>query len=154
MLRLRAGHTRTVHSHLCRAYPEEGCGVMLGRDSNGDREVVQVIGFDNVREDSRTNRYLIAPEQFLAAERAARDAGLDVIGFFHSHPDHPSRPSAFDLEHAWPWYSYLIVSVENGAPKDAHSWRLAEDRSRFEPEDLELAAPEVEPGPERKPQEP
>ena len=66
----------------------------------------------------------------------------------------PIRPSAFDLEHAWPWYSYLIVSVENGAPKDAHSWRLAEDRSRFEPEDLELAAPEVEPGPERKPQEP
>ena len=150
MLRLRAGHTRTVTSHLCRAYPEEGCGVMLGRESDRDREVVQVIGFDNVREDSRTNRYLIAPEQFLAAERAARDAGLDVIGFFHSHPDHPSRPSAFDLEHAWPWYSYLIVSVEKGRVVDAHSWRLADDRSRFDPEDLELAAPEPAPEPERR----
>jgi len=149
MLRLRASHTRTVHTHLCRAYPEEGCGVMLGRESNGDREVERVIGFDNVREDSRTNRYLIAPEQFLRAEREARAAGLDVIGFFHSHPDHPSRPSAFDLEHAWPWYSYLIVSVEQGTVSDAHSWRLAEDRSRFEPEDLELDAADAAAGPER-----
>ncbi len=152
MLRLRPGHTRTVHTHLCRAYPEEGCGVMLGRESNGDREVERVIGFDNVREDSRTNRYLIAPEQFLRAEREAREAGLDVIGFFHSHPDHPSRPSAFDLEHAWPWYSYLIVSVEKGAVSDARSWRLAEDRSRFEPEDLQLDGAEAPNEPERKSQ--
>jgi len=142
MLRLRAKHTEIVHSHLCRAYPEEGCGVLLGRDLEGDREVEGVIGFDNVREDSRHNRYLISPEQFLAAEREARARGLDVIGFFHSHPDHPSRPSAFDLEHAWPFYSYLIVSVERGQVKDAHSWRLTEDRARFEPEDLELASPE------------
>lgn len=142
MLRLRAKHTEIVHSHLCRAYPEEGCGVLLGRDLGGDREVERVVGFDNVREDSRHNRYLIAPEQFLAAEREARRLGLDVIGFFHSHPDHPSRPSAFDLEHAWPFYSYLIVSVERGRVKDAHSWRLTDDRSRFETEDLELAASE------------
>lgn len=138
MLRLRTKHTEIVHSHLCRAYPEEGCGVLLGREREGVRETERVIGFDNVREDSRHNRYLIAPGQFLAAEREARAAGLDVIGFFHSHPDHPSRPSAFDLEHAWAWYSYLIVSVERGAVKDAHSWRLADDRSKFEPEDLVL----------------
>lgn len=142
-LRLRAKHTEIVHSHLCRAYPEEGCGVLLGREADGDRDVERVIGFENVREDSRENRYLIAPGQFLAAEREARASGLDVIGFFHSHPDHPSRPSGFDLEHAWPWYSYLIVSVEGGAAKDARSWRLAEDRSRFEPEDLVLDAPDA-----------
>jgi len=142
MLRLRARHTEIVHSHLCRAYPEEGCGVLLGREVAGARQIERVIGFDNVREESRHNRYLISPEQFLAAEREARREGLDVIGFFHSHPDHPSRPSGFDLEHAWPWYSYLIVSVERGAVKDARSWRLADDRSGFEPEDLELAAPE------------
>ncbi|MEO5619060.1 MAG: M67 family metallopeptidase, partial [Candidatus Eisenbacteria bacterium] len=105
-------------------------------------EIEQVIGIDNVREGSRHNRFLISPEQFLAAEKQARAAGLDVVGFFHSHPDHPSRPSAFDLEHAWPWYSYLIVSVEQGLVQDAHSWRLTEDRSRFEPEDLVLDAPE------------
>lgn len=141
MLRLRSKHTEIVHSHLCRAYPEEGCGVLLGREAQGGREVERVIEFENVREDSRNNRYLIAPEQFLAAEREARTSGLDVIGFFHSHPDHPSRPSAFDLEHAWPWYSYLIVSVERGKVKDAHAWRLTDDRSRFEPEDLQLDAP-------------
>ena len=143
MLRLRARHAEIVHSHLCRAYPEEGCGVLLGREAEGERWVERVIAIDNVREDSRHNRYLIAPGQFLAAEREARAADLDVIGFFHSHPDHPSEPSAFDLEHAWPWYSYLIVSVERGTVKDARSWRLTEDRTRFEPEDLLLAAPEA-----------
>jgi len=148
MLRLRAKHTRIVHTHLCRAYPEEGCGVLLGREAEGERRVERVVGFDNVREDSRHNRYLIAPEQFLAADREARAAGLDVIGFFHSHPDHPSVPSAFDLEHAWPWYSYLIVSVERGAAKDARSWRLAEDRSRFDPEELLMAMPGEAQGPE------
>lgn len=142
MLRLRAKHTEIVHSHLCRAYPEEGCGVLLGRETAGAREIELVIGIDNVREDSRHNRYLISPEQFLAAEKQARAAGLDVVGFFHSHPDHPSRPSAFDVEHAWPWYSYLIVSVEQGVVKEAHCWRLTEDRSRFEPEELVLDAPE------------
>lgn len=144
MLRLRARHTEIVHSHLCRAYPEEGCGVLLGRETAAGREIETVIGFDNVREDSRHNRYLVSPEQFLAAEKQARTAGLDVVGFFHSHPDHPSRPSAFDLEHAWPWYSYLIVSVEQRQVKDARSWRLTDDRSRFEPEDLVLDAPDAE----------
>ena len=132
-----------IRLHLCRAYPDEGCGVLLGRDG-GAREVVGTIALENRREESRHNRYLISPEQFLAADRAARAAGLDVIGFFHSHPDHPSQPSEFDREHAWPWYSYLIVSVERGAVADAHSWRLTEDRTRFEPEDLLLAAPDDE----------
>ncbi len=137
-LRLRAEHTERIHAHLGRAYPEEGCGVLLGRDGAGAREVERVMASENRRGDSRGNRYLIAPEQFLKAERAARAAGLEVIGFFHSHPDHPARPSAFDLENAWPYYSYLIVSVEQGAAKEARSWRLAEDRSRFEEEPLEL----------------
>jgi proteasome lid subunit RPN8/RPN11 len=138
-LRLRARENGIIHAHLCRAYPEEGCGVLLGRDGE-TREVVEVEAFDNQRADSRHNRYLIAPEQFLAAERRGRAAGLEVIGFFHSHPDHPARPSAFDLEHAWPYYSYLIVSVERGRVTGALSWRLAADRSRFEPEALEVLA--------------
>ena len=79
-----------------------------------------------------------------AAAAKARAAGLDVVGFFHSHPDHPARPSAFDLENAWPFYSYLIVSVERGRAADSRSWRLAEDRSAFEPETLEIL-PEADP---------
>src|SRR2546426_1924423 len=141
---LRASLTDQIHAELCRVYPEEGCGVLVGRDLGGAREVERAIAFENRREDSRHNRYLIAPEQFLAAEKQARAAGLDVIGFFHSHPDHPARPSAFDLENAWPFYSYLIVSVEGGRATESRSWRLAEDRSAFEPETLEIL-PEPDP---------
>ena len=128
-----------VRVQLLRAYPEEGCGVMLGSERDGIREITRIVGFDNQREDSRHNRYVISPEQFLVAEREGREQGLDVLGFFHSHPDHPARPSAFDLEHAWPYYSYLIVSVLEGHIDEITSWRLADDRSRFEPESLELS---------------
>jgi proteasome lid subunit RPN8/RPN11 len=136
-LRLRAEHSARIHAHLCDAYPEEGCGVLLGRDADEARAVERVVPFENRREDERHHRYLIAPEQLLLAEQEGREAGLDLVGFFHSHPDHPASPSAFDLEHAWPYYSYLIVSVEGGRVADARSWRLAADRSRFEPETLE-----------------
>ena len=146
-LRLSSRDRERMHEHLREAYPEEGCGVMLGRDSADARDVVEVIPFENQREDSRANRYLIAPEQFLAADREARARGLDVIGFFHSHPDHPAQPSAFDLEHAWPYYSYLIVSVERGRAVDTRAWRLLEDRSRFEPETLELKPDATVPNP-------
>jgi proteasome lid subunit RPN8/RPN11 len=139
-LKLSAAHAEQIRGHLARAYPEEGCGVLLGRDAGETREVKRVIPIDNRRADSRANRYLIAPEQLLEAERAARREGLEVIGFFHSHPDHPARPSAFDLEHAWPYYSYLIASVKRGTPGESRSFRLVADRSRFEPEALELAA--------------
>lgn len=145
-VRLRAAHTERVHSHLCRAYPEEGCGVLLGREDAGVREVVRIVELDNDRDDSRHNRYVISPEQFLRAEQEARAAGLDVVGFYHSHPDHPARPSAFDLEHAWPWYSYVIVSVAHGRVADMRSWRLREDRSAFDPEPVATLDAEAAPG--------
>lgn len=132
------GHALMLE-HLCAAYPEEGCGVMIGTEDGGTRTIAHVMCFENTREDERARRYLIAPEQVLAAERAARDAGLDVLGFFHSHPDHPAEPSAFDVEHAWPFYTYVIVSVRQGRVADARAWRLAEDRARFESEILEVA---------------
>lgn len=134
---LRAKETEIVHSHLCRAYPEEGCGVLLGHEREGSREVMRVVPLDNLREDSRSNRYLIAPEQFLAVDRSAREAGLEVLGFFHSHPDHPPEPSGFDREHAWPWYSYLIVAVEKGRNAGQRAWRLRDDRSAFDEEPIE-----------------
>lgn len=150
-LRLHAAETAAIRDHLVRAYPEEGCGVLLGRDRDGEREVVRVRALDNLRDDSRRNRYLIAPEQFLEAEREARAAGLDVVGFFHSHPDHPARPSGFDLEHAWPYYSYLIVSVVGGKVADSRSWRLREDRSAFDPEALDPAPDRRAIGTEKEP---
>ena len=135
---LRSDDLERIHAGLARAYPEEGCGVMIGFDRNGTHEVVRVEPFANQSTETRARRYLISPEQFLAADRAARAEGLDVLGFFHSHPDHPAEPSAFDREHAWPWYSYLIVSVERGAVRAQRSFRLTGDRSRFDEEPLEI----------------
>ena len=138
---LSAAQRAAIHAALERAYPEEGCGVLLGRVATDRRDVLEVLPFENRREDSRANRYLIAPEQFLAAERRARELGCDVIAFFHSHPDHPARPSAFDLEHAWPWYDYLIVAVEQGRAGRASAWRLREDRSAFDEVAIAVGAP-------------
>jgi proteasome lid subunit RPN8/RPN11 len=137
-LRLRARANEIVHSHLCRSYPEEGCGVLLGTDSGGTRLIEQAEPVANQRTDSRGNRYLISPEELMLVERGAREKDWDVLGFFHSHPDHPPVPSAFDLENAWPFYSYLIVSVVGGAVAESRSWRLADDRGAFQPETLEL----------------
>ncbi len=136
-LRLDGTMRDQIDAHLAHAYPEEGCGVLLGRDRDEERTVDRVIVLPNQRSDSRHHRYLISPEQFLAADQEARSSGLDVVGFFHSHPDHPPRPSQFDLDYAWPYYSYLIVSIERGRVAGAQSWRLAPDRSRFEPEAIE-----------------
>ena len=153
-LRLHAGAAERIRAELCRAYPEEGCGAMLGLDAPEGRTVSRVVPLENARPDSRGNRYAIVPERLLAVDREARAAGLEVVGFYHSHPDHPARPSAFDLEHAWPHYSYLIVSVARGRAGETTCWRLAADRSRFEPEEIEAARDEPaadEPAPEGEP---
>jgi proteasome lid subunit RPN8/RPN11 len=89
-------------------------------------------------EDSPRNRFSVTSEDVMAAEKEARRHGLDVVGWYHSHPDHPARPSQFDRDHAWPWYSYIIVSVQNGAPQEMTSWRLNDDRQEFSPEGIEI----------------
>ena len=125
---LSAADRETIERHLEAGYPDEACGVMIGRElpgANGSNptrtEVVRLVLADNAREDSRHNRYVIPPEAVLAAEIAARAEGLGVIGYFHSHPDHPARPSEFDREHAWPSLSYLIVSIRGNKSKDVRS---------------------------------
>ena len=86
------------------------------------------LAAENERVDSRHNRYVISPQSLLAAQREARASGLDIVGYYHSHPDHPARPSEFDREHAWPGTSYVIVSVSEGKAVDCRSWRLRDDR--------------------------
>jgi proteasome lid subunit RPN8/RPN11 len=137
-LLIEPGDLETIHRHAESSYPEECCGFLIGRAAGDATAVERVLPAGNQREDeSRHNRYLIEPETVLAAHKEARAAGLDVIGYYHSHPDHPSRPSDFDREHAWPELSYLIVSVQKGRVADARSWRLADDRDRFDEETIE-----------------
>ena len=138
VLRLKPDDMQHIHLHLGRAYPDEGCGVLIGRQRGDVREIESVIGFENAHGGPRRKRYLIAPEEFLDADRRAREQGLELLGFFHSHPDTPAEPSSFDLEHAWGYYSYLIVSISNGAVAGERSWRLRADRSGFDPEPLEI----------------
>ena len=131
MLLLAKHLEQEIRDHGARDYPHECCGAMLGTDTGAGRQVRSLFPLVNRRDDSPRNRFSITPEDFRAAERAAAERGLDLIGWYHSHPDHPARPSEFDREHAWPWYSYVIVSVAAGAPEDLTSWVLQDDRSRF-----------------------
>jgi proteasome lid subunit RPN8/RPN11 len=127
-----------------RDYPNETCGAMLGVDGDA-REVRALFPLTNRRDDSPRNRFSITADDFRAAERAAKQQGLELLGWYHSHPDHPARPSEFDREHAWPWYSYVIVSVAQGEPRDMTSWQLADDRSHFLPEEIAASANGVPP---------
>lgn len=123
--------------HAEDSFPEECCGSMLGRErENGVREIVRVIPAHNTKDENRKRRFLIGPDVMLAAEKAARAASLDVLGIYHSHPNHPSQTSDFDRDHAWPFYSYLIVSCIDGKAAQVQSWRLRDDRSQFDEETL------------------
>ncbi len=124
-------HVAAIGRHGEADYPAEACG-LIGGTLDGERKVaVQLVPLANRRSDSARNRYLIDPESFRRAERRLDRDGLDVIGVYHSHPDHPPEPSAFDREHAWPWLSYVIVGVERGRAGALKSWVLADDRTRF-----------------------
>jgi proteasome lid subunit RPN8/RPN11 len=129
-----------IRGHAVQSYPHECCGALLGRDGNDGREVLELMPLENHRTDSPRNRFAITAEDVRAAERAARDQGLELVGWYHSHPDGAARPSTYDREHAWPWYSYIIVGVEGSEPREITSWRLAEDRRRFYAEEIETAA--------------
>jgi proteasome lid subunit RPN8/RPN11 len=133
MIFIRGEAEKRIRSEGENAYPNECCGMLLGDiDEAGRREVVEVLPVRNGREaGEQYHRFVIEPDDFLAGEHAARKKGLGVIGFYHSHPDHPPVPSDYDREHALPWYSYVILGVEHGRAGIVSSWELAADRSKF-----------------------
>jgi proteasome lid subunit RPN8/RPN11 len=128
-----------IHAHGERSYPEEGAGLMLGLLDGDDKQIVKLMSFTNAREDSaRHNRYLLTPQDYLRGEREAARLGLVVLGVFHSHPDHPSRPSDFDREWAMPVLSYVITSVQSGIAAGSRAWLLSEDRGAFTEETITI----------------
>jgi proteasome lid subunit RPN8/RPN11 len=139
-LSLAPEHVADIRARGRGSYPHECCGALLGATDErfpGDKRVLAVVDAANEREDSPANRFLIPADRVRRIEADARSRGLDLVGFYHSHPDHPARPSEFDREHAWPWYSYVILEVREGRDGALRAWRLAEDRSGFEEEPLE-----------------
>jgi proteasome lid subunit RPN8/RPN11 len=140
-LRLPGALLDEIRLHGAAAYPAECCGAMVGRSARSGgvetKEVVRLWPAVNRRTDD-PHRYLIAPDDLLRLEREVRAEGLEIVGYFHSHPDHPAVPSAYDAAHAWPWYSYLIVRVEQGQPREAASYTLDPERPFMHPEPLEV----------------
>ncbi|WP_165874063.1 M67 family metallopeptidase [Rubrobacter taiwanensis] len=135
-LKIGQGDLRNIHRHAEEAYPEECAGALVGMDVGEVKIVVDVWRAENTHEEERSRRFLIRPEQVREFEERARERDMDVLGFYHSHPDHPAEPSEYDREHAWPYYSYVIASVTQEGVKDVKSWVLRDDRSGYEQEEL------------------
>lgn len=141
-LRISETLAARIRAHGVETYPHECCGAILGVDGVGSgadgvtRVVRDLMPLENRRNDSPRNRFEVTPEDVQRAEKAAEAAKLELIGWYHSHPDAPARPSEFDREHAWPWYSYIIVSVQKGEPRDMNSWRLQDDRAAYDAEPI------------------
>lgn len=136
-------HLLTIHRHAQIAYPEECCGVMMGRPLRGREGVFveRVLSVPNGHPDDRRHRFSIQPEVLLAAQKEARRLGLEIVGYYHSHPDQPARPSEHDREHAWPGLSYLIVSIYDGEVAETRSWRRPHEAADFEEEGMDHRAP-------------
>jgi proteasome lid subunit RPN8/RPN11 len=127
-----------IRRHGAEAYPNECCGALYGRSG----VVIDTLALPNVTAEGPRRRFRISDKDYLQTERRASELGAELLGFYHSHPDHPARPSQYDLDHAFPTFSYIIVSVRGGTPEDMTSWRLRDDRSAFDPEDLVVASQE------------
>jgi cysteine synthase B len=128
----------SIREHGAAAYPDECCGALIGDESG---QVVEALALSNTTTDERKRRFLIGPDEYRAAEKRASETGRTLLGFYHSHPNHPAVPSAFDLAHAWPNLRYLIVSVRGGRPEEHRTWRLRDDRSAFD-EEIVVTQPE------------
>jgi proteasome lid subunit RPN8/RPN11 len=156
-LKLTRQHFESIRTHGSRDYPNECCGILLGRSSNQEKEITEVVPLRNLRHEpdraqailpvdspaveSERNRFLIDPTDQIRVEKDSRARGLQVVGYYHSHPDHPARPSNYDRDHAWPWYSYVIISVQQGTAGELNSWVLRDDRSSFDLEPVEVMNP-------------
>ena len=119
-----------IRRHAADTYPNECCGALIGSAA----AVEEAFALANTTDEGPRRRFLIRPQEYRAAETRASARRSALVGFYHSHPDAPPRPSQYDLDHAWPNLSYIIVSVENGRPAEMRSWRLRPDRSAFDEE--------------------
>ena len=129
---LSDGVVAAIRDHGRETYPNECCGALIGSDGH----VMEAYSLPNTTEEGPRRRFLVRPADYRAAEARATERGASLLGFYHSHPDHPAQPSQYDLDHAWPSFSYVIISVRNGEPDDMRSWRLRDDRSQFDEEPL------------------
>jgi len=127
-LAISARVDQAIRRHGEETYPHECCGALVGRSGS----VTDVVALPNTTEEGPRRRFLVRPSDYRLAESRATELGGELLGFYHSHPDHPARPSQYDLDHAWPTFAYVIVAVAAGASHDMTVWFLKDDRSIFE----------------------
>ena len=144
MIKLTEAIIDVIKRHAERDYPHECGGMLIGRFLDGTKEVTATFPLVNAREDSRHNRVLLLPDDVMRAERYARENKLDVVGYYHSHPNAPAVPSQYDLDNALPVWSYVIASVQNGKAVDVRSWEMEDDRSKFNEDQIETRGREKE----------
>jgi proteasome lid subunit RPN8/RPN11 len=138
VIQLNEQHLTEIREHGERDYPFECCGLLIGGfNGDGCKSVTETYPISNAREEAaKRNRFLIQPEELMRGEQYARSRGLDVVGFYHSHPDDRPVPSRYDLDHAWPTYSYIVVAVKGGQAAGLQSWEMDPDRSKFNEEEI------------------
>ena len=140
MIQIDNKNLEAIQAHAERDYPHECGGMLIGHFDGESKAVVEIFPLENAREEeARHNRVLILPKDVLRAERYARERKLDVIGYYHTHPESPAVPSQYDLDHALPVWSYVIASVLKGKTADIRSWQMADDRSKFNEEEIQRA---------------
>ncbi len=140
MIYLTEEHIKQIEAHGERTFPHECGGMIIGGFETDKKTVVELLPMENaMAESEQHNRVLILPKDVLRAERYAREKKLDVIGYYHSHPDHPAIPSQFDLDHALPVWTYIIVSVVGGKAANLLAWEMENDRSKFNEEEIIFA---------------
>jgi proteasome lid subunit RPN8/RPN11 len=123
---------QAIRRHGEETYPHECCGALVGTTADAESIVADVVPLPNTTEEGPRRRFLVRASDYQLAERRAAEMGGELLGFYHSHPDHPARPSQYDLDHAWPTFAYIIVSVASGKATDSTVWFLKDDRSSFE----------------------
>jgi len=138
MIHMEKNHHRAILIHAEESYPQECCGFLLGKAGPGTKIVSLVRRASNIRKESSANRYRIPPEEVYLADKDSRLEGLEILGFYHSHPDTISSPSEYDRSHAWPWYTYLIVPVAEGRAGPPTAWVLQDLTNQFAKEPLNV----------------
>jgi len=140
VITISANQLSEINRHGEQDYPYECCGLLIGHyEDDGRKVVTETFPISNSREETaKRNRFLIEPQELMRGEKYARSKQLDIVGFYHSHPESPAVPSQYDLEHAWPTYSYIIVSVMNQKAGDLFSWEQTPDRSKFDREEMKI----------------
>lgn len=136
MIRIEREAWAEMLAHAIKTYPNECCGAMLGRHDSGAKCVSRAVALENVFLGPQNTRYAVNPQELIETEKLARRDGLDLIGIYHSHPDHDAYFSAEDLRNSCPWYSFVVLSIREGRFDHANSWRPDAEQSKAEPEEL------------------